>query len=263
MLDGLLKSIVTPVAQDLGLEVRAAHQMVAPGMITNQVIEALLEDALVVADLTSLNANVMYELAIRHAARLPVVTIAQTGTKLPFDVGTERTIFYSHDFQGREDLLPQLRAAAESALNQNEPDNPVYRAAKFSVMRDVTAGTPDSFLIDRLDQLTSQVERLSATRLKIQPGERWGNRWTLAQRRDDTRTPSFEHRSVTIRTQTPQDRMQAEELVTHIIRMGAEPVSSGPSPEGDLVFTWKRGPTLNEVLQTAVTTGTAIIMNGD
>jgi len=64
---------------------------------------------LVVANLTGLNPNVMYELGYRHCVEKPVIVIALDGTKLPFDVKDGRTFFYKNSIAGarrlREDLV--------------------------------------------------------------------------------------------------------------------------------------------------------------
>lgn len=102
--NGIIDSVIHPVLQSKGYEVSAAHQISSAGSITKQVIEKILEDDLVVANLTELNANVMYELAIRHCVGKPVISIAEQGTVLPFDVADERTIFYANDMAGVEEL---------------------------------------------------------------------------------------------------------------------------------------------------------------
>ena len=52
----------------------------------------MIEDELVIADLSEHNPNVYYELAIRHAVRKPFIHIIQVGDKLPFDVQGMRII---------------------------------------------------------------------------------------------------------------------------------------------------------------------------
>jgi hypothetical protein len=65
-----------------------------PERITKEIIKTLAEAPLVIADLTNLNPNVFYELAIRHATGKPVIQIIQKETKLPFDVQEISTPFY-------------------------------------------------------------------------------------------------------------------------------------------------------------------------
>jgi hypothetical protein len=161
-IDGLVDAVIEPTLVDIGFKVIVAHRMTNPGSITNQVIELLLSADLVVANLTELNPNVMYELAVRHAARKPVVTIAEVGTALPFDLRDERTIEYRNDMAGVPELRRMLAVAAEEALDDREPDNPVYRAAQTQVMREVAPTDDQRFMFDRLDRLEALMRDVSS-----------------------------------------------------------------------------------------------------
>ena len=135
--DGLLREGVRPTLKEMGFDVTASHEMPKPGSITTQVVQRLLGDDLVVADLTGNqdpNPNVMYELAIRHAKGLPVVTIAENGTRLPFDISDERTIFFNRDLFGLSDFKVSLRKATEATLESPTTDNPIYRAVREKVI---------------------------------------------------------------------------------------------------------------------------------
>jgi nucleoside 2-deoxyribosyltransferase len=93
--DILLEHIITPVVKEHGYKAVRADAISQAGDITIQIIEMLIQADLVVADLTGHNANVLYELAVRHAARKPVIHMIQEGQHPPFDIRQFRAI--SHD----------------------------------------------------------------------------------------------------------------------------------------------------------------------
>jgi hypothetical protein len=175
--DGLIHAVIEPTLEKLGFSTIVAHKIDAPGSITRQVIENLLSAELVVANLTELNPNVMYEVAVRHCTGLPIVVLAEHGTKLPFDLSDERTVFYHNDMHGAVDVRPTLEKAVKSALEMPEADNPVYRAAQSKVMRDITPKTDtESYILQRLDEMETSMRAL---RYPSEPVDLLGVRWNV------------------------------------------------------------------------------------
>jgi hypothetical protein len=64
------------------------------GDIIRQIIKDLIMSPVVVADLTDHNPNVFWELGIRQSFRHCTITIAENGTKMPFDILSKGTHFY-------------------------------------------------------------------------------------------------------------------------------------------------------------------------
>jgi hypothetical protein len=161
--DGLITSVLRPVLASLGYETRAAHEIEISGSISKEIIRRLLNADLAIANLTGLNPNVMYELAVRHAKRKPVVILAQAGTSLPFDIVQERTIFYRDDLLGSEELKGKLAAAVKAIEGGSEEhDNPIYSVVEEDLIRaKATTGSLDQLMLSRLDAIERSLSRPS------------------------------------------------------------------------------------------------------
>jgi len=139
--DLFLSSIVEPALATFGLSVVRADAIDKPGMITRQIIEHLLKARLVIADLSFHNPNVFYELALRHATRLPVVQIVRSGDSVPFDIGQMRTIRIDNSSiyslvpkieTYRSEVAMQVRRALEAEAAMDTPISTFFPDFKVS-----------------------------------------------------------------------------------------------------------------------------------
>lgn len=139
--DLFLESIISPVIQQFDLRVVRADQIDKPGTITNQIIEYIFKSRIVIADLSFHNPNVFYELALRHASKLPTVQIIRKSDRIPFDLSQSRTIII--DTTDIYTLVPKLetyKAEIGSQVRQalNNPDsidNPIINVfPKFNII---------------------------------------------------------------------------------------------------------------------------------
>lgn len=167
---GLISSVLKPVLEEFDFKAVPAYEIPNSGSINRQILKSILFDKLVIANLTGLNPNVMYELAVRHAARLPVIIMAEHGTNLPFDITDQRAIFYHDSLLGSEDAKPKLRNAIGAALSDKNIDNPIYQVVEESNIIKAEPGKDQSindYIIRRFDQLESNINALSQTNIAI------------------------------------------------------------------------------------------------
>lgn len=128
--DQVLKHIIRPIVKEFGYTVIRADAISEPGMITSQIIDHLIKDALVVADLTGGNPNVYYELAVRHLLKRPVVQLIHVNEKVSFDVTPQRTIQFDYqDLDSVEYCKDELRKQiATVEKDPSKVDSPISLA---------------------------------------------------------------------------------------------------------------------------------------
>jgi hypothetical protein len=135
--DQILKHIIIPAAKECGYMALRADQISEPGIITSQVIQHIVDDPLVVADLTDRNPNVFYELAVRHAIKKPLVQIIKKGEAIPFDVAGTRTIHVDHHDldsveEAKREIIKQIKSVEKDA---SQVDTPISVALDLQILR--------------------------------------------------------------------------------------------------------------------------------
>jgi tetratricopeptide (TPR) repeat protein len=141
--DEVYRSVIRPAVEAAGMEPVRADEEHVGGIIHKPMFERLVLCEYAIADLSTANANVHYELGIRHAVRpfSTVLTFAE-GFRLPFDLGPMRGVPYRLDESGR----PSRVEADVTALGQRladsraeATDSPLFQLLKGFAPADLTA----------------------------------------------------------------------------------------------------------------------------
>lgn len=111
--DAICRDLIAPAVEEVELEPLRADEEMTGGIIHKPMFERLILCEYAVADLTTANANVFYELGIRHAVRpWSTVLIFDEASRLPFDVAPMRTFSYQLTPEG----IPKDVANTKAAL---------------------------------------------------------------------------------------------------------------------------------------------------
>ena len=102
----------------LGYEVKKSDSM---GDILRDLVFQLDRADLIVADLTSLNPNVMYELGIRHGFTKKTLLLSQDLSELPFDLKTYGCLHYGWRTKTEQDRFSREARKALKAMDE-DPD---------------------------------------------------------------------------------------------------------------------------------------------
>jgi len=101
--DYIYYNLIRPAGDIAGWSVFRIDELTKSGIITNQYLKEILESDLVLADISTPNANVFYELGIRQAISTGgTLLIALKGSMIPFDISSQRVFFYDSSPEGIE-----------------------------------------------------------------------------------------------------------------------------------------------------------------
>jgi tetratricopeptide (TPR) repeat protein len=136
--DAVYHDLIAPAIEEAGLEALRADEEMTGGIIHKPMFERLILCEYAVADLTTANANVFYELGLRHAVRSwSTVLIFSENSRLPFDVALLRALPYGLNADGvpkdplkdKKAISARLVEARQAATDDPKgvADSPIYQ----------------------------------------------------------------------------------------------------------------------------------------
>lgn len=165
-INGIIDAAIIPSIDD-EYTVIVPHRMYETTAITKQIYQSIFKCNLVIANLTGLNPNVMYELAIRFCIGKPVIIIAEEGTVLPFDVKDHRAIFYANDAMGILELQNKLKNCLNTIKDFHIPSSPIHDSlGEIALFEQVeqndnkdTTEKMLSYIMKRLEKIESSFDK--------------------------------------------------------------------------------------------------------
>jgi hypothetical protein len=115
--DTLYRDVIEPVAHDqLGFEILRVDEIQAPGIIIEDIQRQITSCHAVVAEISTRNPNVFYELGYAHALNKPAILLVrrEDSGDIPFDLKPYRAIYYDDSIGGKKSVMRNLSAHLEA-----------------------------------------------------------------------------------------------------------------------------------------------------
>jgi hypothetical protein len=131
-LNRTFEDIIEPAVTDCDVECIRADKIIHSTVIDKPMYEQLLAADLVIADLSTSNANAIYELGVRHALRpYTTIVIAEKGFAFPFDLSHLSILKYEHlgkeiGFREVMRIRDELKKKINALINKKDVDSPVF-----------------------------------------------------------------------------------------------------------------------------------------
>ena len=124
--DAVDAKLIQPALSQIGIGGSTTTEIVEQGNIREDMFRLLVCADLVIADISIHNANVFYELGIRHGMRPNATFLLRANVdEYPFDLRTDRYLAY--DQNDPASSVAPLARALRSTLDSSRIDSPVYQ----------------------------------------------------------------------------------------------------------------------------------------
>ncbi|KLU62691.1 hypothetical protein CEB3_c10030 [Peptococcaceae bacterium CEB3] len=154
-LDQTYKNIIKPAVEQSSLRCIRADEIMDSGIIDKSMYALIMKADLVIADISTYNPNVLYELGVRHAVRpFSTIILKEKGCDFPFDLNHNRIFTYTHlgEDIGADEAnrcQTELRLLINEIILAQNVDSPLYEYLKKT--------TPPSLNEDEYTQVLDEL----------------------------------------------------------------------------------------------------------
>jgi len=139
-LDQTYNNIIKPAVEQSNFTCIRADEIRDSGLIDRSMYALIMKAELVIADISTYNPNVLYELGIRHAVKpFSTIIINDEECNLPFDLDHTRIFKYKHSENGNiisadeaKRCLKELQALINEVVEKKNIDSPLYEFLKLT-----------------------------------------------------------------------------------------------------------------------------------
>lgn len=134
----IFEDALLPAIEACNLAAVRGTEILMDGEIPGQIRKGIADSLVCIADLSGLNRNVVYEVALAHAQNKPVILVTQDSPEsLPFDLRHFRIIKYTHTPEGRQQLQNNLSESLKAIIGA--PESPTRSLEEMLVPRSLAS----------------------------------------------------------------------------------------------------------------------------
>lgn len=133
--DDVYRFFFRKAIERLGLECIRCDEIAEAGSIHEKMFEQIYQADVAVVDITTANANVYYELGIRHTLHKGVtVLIRRKGTSIPFNIQGLQVVEYDQNkFASIERAKERICEIIKNGLDMKKNDSPVHAVLDLNI----------------------------------------------------------------------------------------------------------------------------------
>src|SRR5215471_308431 len=133
--DKIYHHLIKNTVEGMGIACVRCDEIDEAGWIHSKMFEHIFESDVAIADITSLNPNVLYELGVRHAlAESVTVILRREGTAIPFNIHGFKVIDYDdRDIEKVEEAKKKLVDFIKNGLKLRKKDSPVHEVLNLKI----------------------------------------------------------------------------------------------------------------------------------
>ena len=155
--EAIYRLCTKPTFFKLGLDIRRSDELFTTNPILEDILESINESSIVVADVSGLNPNVLYELGISHTIKKEqtIIITHENYNKLPFDIKPFRSIKYKNTVPGGEKYKKELEETVKYILRDYKT---IYKD-EFELLIETLAHTNKKYIFYFLIALKNIIKK--------------------------------------------------------------------------------------------------------